>query len=145
MPSMPEYATPTNTSNPILNPGFIWRITAFVLMAVALLGVILNAVGDGLQLSFGGTFLTFTWTHDVVHLVLAVAAFVFGFSSLPGNVVKVFAIVFGAVYLGLGIVGFFTMNPLGSSLSLALTPTLNIIHILLGGAYLTSGLAAKYT
>jgi hypothetical protein len=141
---MPEYATPTNTSNPLLNPGFIWRITAFALAAIAILGIILNAVNQGDMLSFGGTFLRFTWTHNVLHLVLAIAAFVFGFSSLPGNVVKLFAIVFGVVYAGLGVLGFITDNPVGTSLALNLTPGLNAVHLLIGAMYLVSGFAAKY-
>lgn len=141
---MPEYATPTNTSNPLLNPGFVWRITAFVLLAVAILGTILNAIGQGDALSFGGYFLRFTWTHNVLHYVLAAAAFVFGFSSLPGNVVKVFAIVFGVVYAALGVIGFMTANPLGSGLSLNLTLGLNLVHVLLGALYLLAGFAAKY-
>lgn len=141
---MPEYATPTNTSNPILNPGLVWRVTAFVLAAVALLGVILNAVGDGKQLSFGNTFLNFTWTHNILHIVLALAAFVFGFSSLSGNVVKTFAIIFGIVYLALGVTGFFAFKAPADTM-LSLTPTLNIIHIVLGGWYATAGLAAKYS
>ena len=141
---MSEYAKPTNVSNPILDPGFVWRISSVVLGAVALLGIILTAIGQGELLSFGMHFLTFTWTHNIVHVVLAAAAALFGFTSLPGNVVKVFAIVFGIVYLGLGVLGFFAANPVGDVLSLHLGLGTNLVHVLLGALYLASGVTARY-
>ena len=150
---MSDYATPTNTTNPLLDPVIYWRVNAFALTAVALLGIILAAISGGghetakdQALAFDSTHgLGLTWTHNVVHVVLALAAFVFGFSGMPGRVVKVFAIIFGVVYLGLGVLGFIVSNPLGSgALALNLGVTLNVVHILLGGWALTAGLAAKY-
>jgi hypothetical protein len=144
---MSEYARPTNTTNMILDPVVYWRVSAFALTAVALLGIVLNAVGKPDLLATDGHshLLPFTWTHDIVHVVLALAAFVFGFANLPGRVVKVAAIVFGIVYAGLGVVGFFTAEPLGGgNMVLHLTETLNAVHILLGGWALVAGFAAKY-
>lgn len=134
---MSEYATPTNTTSPIMNPVLYWRVSAFALTAVALLGIILNIVGQGDLL--GKNFLAFDWTHNILHVVLAAAAFVFGFMALPGNVVKTFAIVFGFVYAGLGVTGFFTdVGPIGLELGE------NLVHILLGAWALVAGFGAKY-
>jgi len=139
---MDSYATKTTTRSPLMDVTFAWRSTAFVLLLVAVLGFVLNLLGDGNQLSFGNTFLTFTWTHDVLHLVLAGAAFLFGFSNLPHSAVRWAAVLFGVVYAGLGVVGFFALQAPSDAL-LALTPTLNIIHLLLGGFYLLTGIASK--
>ena len=150
---MSDYARPTNTSNPILDPVVYWRVSAFALAAVALLGIVLAAIsgGDaegaqGQALAFHSTHgLGFTWTHNILHVVLAVAAFVFGFATLPGRLVKAFAILFGVVYAGLGALGFLLTNPLGDgALALNLGISLNVVHLLIGAWALTAGLAAKY-
>lgn len=135
---MSEYATPTNTTNPIMNPVIYWRVSAFALTATALLGIVLNAIDQGTLL--GSNFLAFDWTHNILHVVLALAAFVFGFSNLPGNVVKLFAIVFGFVYMGLGVLGFFIsdVGPIGLELGE------NLVHVLLGAWALTAGFGARY-
>ena len=141
---MTEYATPTNTTNPIMNPVLYWRVSAVALTATAVLGIILNAVDKPNLL--GEDFLAFDWTHNIVHIVLAGAAFVFGFANLPGNIVKTFAIVFGVVYAGLGIVGFITgvVDGLEETLSLHLEIGENIVHLLLGGWALVAGFGARY-
>lgn len=134
---MSEYATPTNTTNPVLNPRIYWRVSAFALSAVALLGIIMSAANNG---QFISGFLEFDWGHNIVHVVLAAIAFTFGFAPVSGQLSKVFAILFGAVYLGLGVLGFivtdlgFLMLELGE----------NLVHILLGAWALLSGLAARY-
>ena len=141
---MSELARPTNTTNPIADPRVYFRVSAFLLTAVAVLGVVLNLLSAPDALSFGSHFLTLTWTHTLVHFVLAAACFLFGFASLPGRTVKLFAIVFGVVYLGLGVLGFFIANPLGHAMSLELGLGTNLVHILLGGWALLGGLTAKY-
>lgn len=149
---MSDYARPTNTTNPILDPVLYWRLSAFALTAVALLGIVLASIYGGGEhstkdqaLAFDGTHgLGFTWTHNVVHVVLALAAFVFGFAGLPGNVTKVFAIIFGFVYAGLGVVGFLWTNPIGDGLALNLGYTLNAVHLLIGGWALLAGFGARY-
>lgn len=149
---MSEHARPTNTTNPILDPLIYWRVSAFALTAVALLGIVLASIyGGGADstndqaLAFGGPHgLGFTWTHNILHVVLALAAFVFGFAKLPSKVAKVAAIVFGLVYAALGVVGFLWTNPFGDGLALNLGYSLNAVHILLGGWALVAGLGAKY-
>ncbi|MEA3189897.1 MAG: hypothetical protein QOD77_479 [Thermoplasmata archaeon] len=147
---MSEYARPTNNLPAVLNPVICFRVSTIALAAVAVLGFVANITANDKAgygfLSFEGGFLPFTYTHDIVHLVLACAAFLFGFANLPGNTVKVFAIIFGAVYTALGIVGFFAFQAAaaGGDTFLGLSLPLNIVHILLGGYALAAGFLAKF-
>jgi hypothetical protein len=150
---MSDYARPSNTTNLILDPVVYWRVSAFALTAVAILGIVLATISGGdaegaqhQALAFDGTHgLGFTWAHNVVHVVLALAAFVFGFADLPGRIVKTFAIVFGFVYAGLGVLGFLLTNPLGDgALALNLGVALNTVHLLIGAWALTAGFTARY-
>ena len=153
---MSEYARHSRpasaTTNPILDPLVYWRVSAFALTLVALLGIVLASLAGGdaegtkdQALAFGGHHgLGLTWTHNVLHVVLALAAFVFGFAPLPLRAAKVAAIVFGVVYAGLGVLGFFLANPLGEGLALNLGVTLNAVHLLIGGWALVAGFGARY-
>lgn len=143
---MSDYATPTNNVPTILNPVVYFRISAFALAAVAVLGFVMNIIDGAVStsLGFGNTFLNFTYAHDAVHLILAAAAFLFGFGNLSGSTVKTFAIIFGFVYAGLGVIGFFMFTGAGGDQFLALTPALNVVHLLLGGYALVSGFSAKF-
>jgi hypothetical protein len=85
--------------------------------------------------------------HNVVHIVSGVIALYFGFAgSLSGA--KAFALVFGVVYLALGILGM----ALGTGESrMWMVGPLNLgqadhgIHILLGVVFLAGGLFTKKT
>lgn len=134
---MTEYATPTNTQNILLDPRTYWRVSAFALAATALLGIVLNALGEGDLLA---PFLAFDWTHNIVHIALAGAAFYFGFANLAGATVRTFAVVFGIVYGLLGVLGFFIAD-LGI---LHLELGENLIHLVLAAWAITSGLMARY-
>lgn len=136
---MSETAThTTNASNPIMNPVLYWRVSAFALTAVALLGIVLNSIGIGDLL---GSFLTFDWTHNAVHVVLAAAAFIFGFANVGPAMTKTFAIIFGFVYAGLGVFGFFAdLSFIGLGLELGE----NLVHLLLGAWALVAGFGARY-
>lgn len=134
---MSDYATSTTTRNPVLNPAVYWRVSAFALTAVALLGIVLNAMDQGTLL--GADFLAFDWAHNILHVVLAGAAFLFGFGNLPANLVRTFAIVFGIVYAGLGVVGFFVTEVGPIHLELGE----NLVHILLGAWGLVAGFGSK--
>jgi hypothetical protein len=146
------YATRTPTTNPILDPVTYWRVSAFALTAVALLGVVFALMSGGghestkdQMLAFDGNHgLGLTWTHTAVHFVLAGAAFLFGFGNLAPNVTRTFAILFGFVYAGLGVVGFLFANPLGDGLALNLGFSLNAVHLLLGAWALAAGFGARY-
>ena len=85
--------------------------------------------------------------HNVVHLVSGAVALYFGFAgSLAGA--KTFALVFGVVYLGLGVLGFgigtgpdrmWMLGPLHFG------QVDHGIHILLGVVFLAGGLFTKKT
>lgn len=151
---MSEFATPTNTNNPIMNPIVYFRVSAFALLAVAILGTVMaiiyggdNTTAKDQLLAFGGVDgLGFTWAHNVLHFVLAGACFLFGFGNLAGNVVKIFAIIFGFVYASLGVLGFFVANPLGDGAALALNTgiALSAVHLLLGAWALVSGFGSRF-
>lgn len=129
--------TMTTTRNPVMDPVVYWRVSAFALTAVALLGIVLNATGNGTLL--GKDVLAFDWSHNILHVVLAAAAFLFGFAALPGRMVKTFAIVFGAVYAGLGVLGFFTTSVGPIHLEIGE----NLVHLLLGAWGLVAGIGGK--
>jgi hypothetical protein len=150
---MTTYATarPTN-QNLFLDPKVYWRVSAFALSAVAILGIVLASISGGggestkdQALAFHGNHgLGLTWTHNIVHVVLALAAFVFGFANLSPGVTKTFAIIFGFVYVALGVVGFLLSNPLGTGLALNLGVSLNVVHLLLGAWALAAGFGSRY-
>lgn len=125
-------------TNPIVNPVIYWRVSAIALGAVALLGIVLNSIGAGTLL--GVNFLAFDWGHNVLHVVLAIAAAIFGWGNLGAGITKTFAIVFGFVYATLGILGFFVAD-LGV---LSLEIGENLVHLVLGAWALTAGFAARY-
>jgi hypothetical protein len=135
---MSETTTNTRTASgsPVLDPVVYWRVSAFALAAVALLGIVLTATGNEDLL---GGFLTFDWPHNVLHVVLAAAAFLFGFAALPGRAVKAVATVFGAVYAGLGVLGVFLAEVGPIHLELGE----NLVHLLLGAWGLLAGLLGK--
>lgn len=126
------------TSNPIMDPVLYWRVSAFALSAVALLGILVNVL-FGNEKGLEG-FLMFDWGHNIVHVVLALAAFIFGFGNLSAGITKTFAIIFGFVYAGLGVLGFIVAD-LGI---LHLEIGENLIHLVLGAWALTAGFGADY-
>ena len=83
--------------------------------------------------------------HNVVHLLTAALALYFGFVATP-SAARTFSIVFGAVYLLIGLLGFIapaivsnilqTHHVAGADTSLAMD---NVLHILLGGLFLVAG------
>jgi hypothetical protein len=150
---MTNYANARPTPrNFILDPVVYWRVSAFALSAVAILGIVLASISGGgaestqdQALAFHGNHgLGLTWTHNVLHVVLAIAAFVFGFANLSPAITRTFAILFGFVYAGLGVLGFLLSNPLGEGLALNLGVSLNAVHLLIGAWALTAGFAARY-
>jgi hypothetical protein len=134
---MAETMERTTTQGGVLDPVTYWRVSAFLLTLVALLGAVLDATGNASL--FGAHVLAFDWPHNLLHGVLALAAFVFGFAALPLPVVRLFAIVFGVVYAGLGVVGFL-VDQIGA---MHLEVGENVLHLLLGAWAVAAGVAAK--
>ncbi|HKV37000.1 MAG TPA: DUF4383 domain-containing protein [Pyrinomonadaceae bacterium] len=84
--------------------------------------------------------------HNVVHIVSGVIALYFGFAgSLSGA--KAFSLVFGIVYLALGILGLALGNPESDRMwmvgPLHFGTADHAIHILLGVLFLAGGLFTK--
>lgn len=143
---MPEYQPPQKENPLFLDPVAFFRITAWVLGLVSLLGIVATAVHQAPAeqwgwLRWGGAGFQFTWEHNALHVILTAASALFGYGSFTPGVTKMVAIAFGGAYLVLGVLGFFVWN--GVDGLFALTIALNIVHILLGGWALTTGLLAK--
>jgi hypothetical protein len=85
--------------------------------------------------------------HNVIHLLTAAIALYLGFGASLGAA-RTFCIAFGAVYLLLGILGFVAPNVVAAILGHPpvsggeLTPD-NVVHLLLGGAFLGVGLTTQ--
>lgn len=80
----------------------------------------------------------FDTTHNIVHLVLGVLGIAAGQNA---NWSRLYAQVFGVIYLLLGVVGFFLADFLG----LHLEVTENLVHIILGAWGLYAVLGEKET
>lgn len=87
-------------------------------------------------------------THNAVHIVSGIAALYFGFAGSL-SAAKAFALIFGIVYLGLGVLGLAfgapperMWEPLGV---LHLGTSDHALHILLGVVFLAGGLFTKKT
>ncbi len=143
---MPEYPRTTNHLPTLLEPVMFFRISAFALTGIAAVGLLMGMVGQAYALSYGNRLVNFTWAHDLTHLVLAAAAVLFGFATLPGPTVRLFAIIFGCFYLVFGIAGFAVWSDPASSgyAFLALTPALNGLHVALGAYAILCGALARF-
>lgn len=85
--------------------------------------------------------------HNVIHLVSGAISLWLGLKGTP-QAAKTFCVVFGAVYLLLGVAGFVAGSGEGRMLNvipgqLELGTMDHIIHVVLGGIYLFGGLATK--
>lgn len=133
-------ATPSAYARTTTSPAatLYWRVSGIALAAVAALGILMSAVGLGDLL---GGFLSFDWTHNVVHVLLAALALGIGFSSVPATVSKGLAKVVGVVYVGLGVVGFFAgaVAALDGLLGLHLEIGENLVHLAIGAWGLYAG------
>ncbi|MCA1579453.1 MAG: DUF4383 domain-containing protein [Acidobacteria bacterium] len=86
--------------------------------------------------------------HNVVHIVSGVAALYFGFAGTLSGA-KAFSLVFGIVYLALGILGLVMGEPPDRMWDVAgvldFGTSDHAIHILLGIVFLAGGLFTKKT
>jgi hypothetical protein len=86
-----------------------------------------------------------TLVHNLVHLATAAAALYFGFEGTV-SAARGFALAFGAVYALLGVLGFVAPGVVAAVLmhpavtAAELMPD-NLFHLVVGGAFLVSGLA----
>ncbi|MGE0133427.1 MAG: DUF4383 domain-containing protein [Blastocatellales bacterium] len=85
--------------------------------------------------------------HNIIHLISAALALYFGFAASP-SAARTFALLFGAIYLLLGALGFITPAPVAALLQAHEAPgelrsltADNIVHLLLGAIFLIAGFA----
>ena len=85
-----------------------------------------------------------TTIHNVIHLASGAVALYLGFAG-SAAAVRTFCIAFGAVYLGLGVLGFVAPGLVATVIGHApvdsgeLTPD-NVFHIVVGAVFLLAGL-----
>jgi uncharacterized membrane protein YuzA (DUF378 family) len=108
---------------------------AFLLVGVLGFTTVLNFLGAHL-----------TAAQNVVHIVSGLAALYFGFAASV-SAARAFCLVFGVVYLGLGVLGLALGNP-GQDRMWQVGPLMlgtvdHGLHIILGAAFLAGGLFTK--
>jgi FtsH-binding integral membrane protein len=122
-------------TNPLMNPRTYAIVTGFALAATALLGIVMSIATGG---DFVKGFLEFDWTHNVLHVVLAAAALAAGFLA-SGDYAKMYAKVFGIVYVGLAVVGFVAGPDVLGFLGVHLEIGENLVHLLIGAWGILTG------
>jgi hypothetical protein len=85
--------------------------------------------------------------HNIIHLISAALALYFGFAASP-SAARTFSLIFGAVYLLLGALGFIAPGSVIRLIQAHHTPgglrslaADNIVHLLLGAIFIIAGLA----
>jgi uncharacterized membrane protein len=81
-------------------------------------------------------------THNLVHIVSGVLALYFGVAGSASGA-KRFCVVFGVIYLALGVIGLMKGNLNIPQLKLVLGHTDHLIHLVLGVGFLGGGLFSK--
>src|ERR1041385_1773843 len=86
--------------------------------------------------------------HNVIHIVSGAIALYFGFAGTLSGA-KTFCLIFGVVYLALGVLGMALGHPMGTESHmwtlgpLELGQSDHLIHVLLGIVFLAGGLFTK--
>ena len=114
----------------------VCKVLGVILLLVGLLGFthLLDPLGAHVGPAYA--------THNLVHIVSGILALYFGFAgSLSGA--RGFCIVFGIVYLLLGVVGFAKGTLDIPALKLMLGHVDHVIHVVLGIGFLAGGLLTK--
>jgi len=114
----------------------VCKVLGVILLLVGLLGFthLLDPLGAHVGPAYA--------THNLVHIVSGILALYFGFAgSLSGA--RGFCIVFGIVYLLLGVVGFAKGTLDIPALKLMLGQVDHVIHVVLGIGFLAGGLLTK--
>ncbi|HUE84186.1 MAG TPA: DUF4383 domain-containing protein [Pyrinomonadaceae bacterium] len=114
----------------------VCKILGIAFVLVGLLGFALpNFIGAHL-----------TPAHNVVHIVSGIVALYFGFAGSL-SAARAFCLIFGVVYLGLGVLGLALGNPAENRMwhvgPLMLGTVDHGLHVLLGAAFLAGGLFTK--
>jgi len=130
-------ATETRKQRRFVMAKAICKVLGVVFLIIGLLGFVSpNLLGMHLS-----------GIHNIIHLISAALALYFGFVASP-SAARAFSLIFGAIYLLLGALGFIAPGPvirlihahltLGGLRSIAAD---NIFHIVLGAIFIIAGLA----
>ncbi|MFD2169445.1 DUF4383 domain-containing protein [Tumebacillus lipolyticus] len=103
------------------------RVAGWVMLLLGIIGFFMSDLFELIE---------FDTPHNIVHLVLGVLGIAAGQSV---KWARLFAQVFGTIYLLVGIIGFFVPDFLGLHLEL----TENLIHVILGAWGLYAALGEK--
>jgi len=120
--------------NPVLDTRTYALVSGFGVGTVGVLGIVLILVGQRDLL--GADFLAFDWTHNVLHLVLAMVGTYVGFDLAP-RYCNLYAKTFGGTYLALGALGFVWPGISATVFHLELGE--NLVHLALGAWGLAAG------
>jgi hypothetical protein len=115
----------------------ICKVLGVVFLVIGLLGFVSpNLLGMHLS-----------GAHNIIHLISAALALYFGFAASP-VAARAFSLIFGAIYLLVGALGFIAPGPVIRLLQAHHAPgglrslvADNIVHILLGAVFMVAGLA----
>ncbi len=115
----------------------ICKVLGVIFLVVGLLGFVFpNLLGMHLS-----------GAHNVIHLISAALALYFGFAASP-SAARSFSLIFGAIYLLIGALGFVAPGIVIRLLQARHTPgglrslaADNVVHLLLGAIFLIAGLA----
>src|SRR2546426_8069233 len=114
----------------------VCKLLGIVLLIVGLLGFthILDALGAHVGPAYA--------THNLVHIVSGVLALYFGFAGSSSGA-KGFCLVFGLVYLALGVIGLVKGDLDIPAIKLMLGKVDHLIHVLVGVLFLAGGLLSS--
>ena len=114
----------------------VCKLVGVILLLVGLLGF--THVLDFLNASVGPAHAT----HNLVHIVSGILALYFGFAGSSSSA-KGFCLLFGIIYLALGVIGLAKGNLDIAVIKLMLKKTDHLIHILVGVLFLAGGLLSS--
>jgi len=114
----------------------VCKLLGIVLLIVGLLGF--THILDPLGAHVGPMYAS----HNLVHIVSGVLALYFGFAGSSSGA-KGFCIVFGLVYLLLGVAGLYMVTINIPALKLMLGKVDHLIHVVVGVGFLAGGLLTK--
>lgn len=143
MAAPPTTAARTTTApaapGAVRSPARTWlMVLGWVLVAIAILGLLQPAVDLMHKLTFH-----IEEGEDVVHWLLAVVTLGLAYGVKDQRVLATLTIVYGAVYLLVGLAGFFVGTPDAPVAGWHVGPADNLLHLALGVITVGAGLATR--
>lgn len=121
------------------SPARLWLIVlGYVLAAIAILGLVAPVVSLLHKLTFH-----IEAGEDVVHWILAVATLLIAYGVKDEGALSILSIVYGCVYLLVGIVGFFVGSPEYPIATWHVGVGDNLLHLALGIITIAAGMATR--